>query len=76
MGLFNKLFGGSNNGNWPVYDGPELEQFLDGFRVGMPLVGQPEYPPHNTKAYKRGLKIGKREHQKAGSPEIPYESGE
>lgn len=60
----------------PMYTGPELEQFLDGFCEGMPLVGQPEYPQHNTKAYKHGLRIGHREHQKAGCPQIPYESHE
>lgn len=57
----------------PMYQGEQLEQYMDGFCTGMPLVGQPDYPQHNTKPYKHGLKIGKREHQKAGCPQIPYD---
>jgi hypothetical protein len=75
MGLFSKKR--TSNDQAPMYTGPELEQFLDGFREGMPLVGQPEIPQHNTKPYKHGLRIGRWEHQKAGCPQIPYEeSGE
>lgn len=72
--MFNFLKRQTNDG--PRYNEQELEQFLDGFRTGLPLVGQPEYPVHNTKPYKRGLKLGRQAHKQAGYPQIPYEDAE
>lgn len=74
--MFNFFKKQATTNDGPHYTEQELEQFLDGFRTGLPLVGQPEYPVHHTKPYKRGLRIGRREYRRAGYPQIPYEDSE
>jgi hypothetical protein len=73
--MFN-IFKRKSEDQAPQYSDQELEEFLDGFRVGLPLVGQPEYPNHGTKPYKRGLSLGRQAYKEAGCPQIPYESSE
>jgi hypothetical protein len=61
----------------PSYTQEEYQQYQDGFAMGYPLRGQPEYPNHGTPAYKRGVRLGKKAFQSVGSPVIEYEeSGE
>ncbi len=57
----------------PDYTEQEQREFMDGFRLGCPLVGQPEYPVHDSAAYRRGLRYGEHAHNKAGRPQIQYE---
>jgi hypothetical protein len=57
----------------PEYTPQEQVEFLDGFRRGCPLEGQPDYPVHDSPAYQRGLRYGERAHDRAGRPQIPYE---
>ncbi len=57
----------------PQYSQQEYEEYMDGFRTGYPLVGQPDYPVHDTEPYKRGVKLGQQAFQQAGQPQIPYE---
>jgi hypothetical protein len=75
MGIFRKVTD-TVGITTPDYTPQEREEYLDGFRRGCPLVGQPEYPIHNSTAYRRGLCYGKRAHNKAGRPEIQYEAPE
>ena len=61
----------------PQYTGEQRDQYMDGFREGFPLKGQPVNPEHETEAYQRGLNYGKKAFRRAGSPQINYEeSGE
>jgi len=57
----------------PNHSEQEQREYLDGFRRGCPLEGQPDYPIHDSAAYRRGLRYGERAHDKAGRPQIAYE---
>lgn len=57
----------------PSYNQEEYQQYQDGFATGYPLRGQPEYPKHETAAYRRGLRLGKKAFQSVGSPVINYD---
>jgi len=54
----------------PRYTGEDAEEYMDGFRTGYPLVGQPDYPAHESEPYQYGLKVGQKAFKKAGRPQI------
>ncbi len=72
MGIFRKVTD-TVGITTPDYTPQERAEFMDGFRRGCPLVGQPEYPVHSSAAYRRGLRYGTRAHDQAGRPQIQYE---
>jgi hypothetical protein len=57
----------------PNYSEQEQREYMDGFRRGYPLVGQPQYPVHDSAAYRRGLRYGRTSFEKTGRPQIAYE---
>ncbi len=57
----------------PEYSEQEQREYMDGFRRGYPLQGQPEYPIHESEAYQRGLRYGRNSFKKVGQPQIQYE---
>lgn len=72
MSLFNLFNKDSNH----VHSEQDVADFLDGFRQGYPLAGQPEYPSCDSEAYQRGLAIGRQKFSEHGQPSIPYEPEE
>ncbi len=72
MGIFRKVTDAVGI-TTPDYTDEERKEYMDGFRRGCPLVGQPEYPVYESAAYRRGLRYGTRAHDRAGRPQIQYE---
>jgi hypothetical protein len=55
------------------YTEQEYREYQNGYATGYPLEGQPEYPIHDSVAYRRGLRYGRRSFEQAGRPTIKYE---
>ncbi len=60
----------------PTYTQQEYREYHDGFATGYPLVGQPDSPTHESAAYRRGLRYGRKAFKQAGRPQIQYEESE
>ncbi len=58
----------------PHYTEEEMQQYLDGFRTGYPLTGQPDYPVYDSKPYRRGLRYGRKALKNAGYETVQYEA--
>ncbi len=58
----------------PQYTDQQYREYMDGWCTGYPLVGQPEYPVHESAAYRRGLRLGRKGFNKMGRPQIQYEA--
>lgn len=71
MGIFSKIVEALTP--TPEYSEQEQREYMDGFRRGYPLQGQPEYPIHDSKAYQRGLRKGQQSFEQTGRPQIAYE---
>ena len=53
----------------------ECEQYMMGFRLGVPLEGEPPatIPDANTASFQRGLQAGQSAFERAGRPSIRYD---
>lgn len=55
----------------------ETEEWMQGFRLGYPLQGEPTVTIENPsgKHFRRGLAAGQKSFKQAGSPTTPYDYG-
>jgi hypothetical protein len=71
MKFISKLFGGGNQDDQqPATSQEDYEQFMQGFRLGFPLIGDPPIPMSDNPHFQRGLTAGRASFEKAGRPQI------
>jgi hypothetical protein len=69
MGILDKLFGGDQQDQQPAR-GEDYEQFMEGFRLGYPLIGDPPIEESDNPHFQRGLAAGRTSFEADGRPQI------